>query len=186
MKTCIWILMVLSLMAGRGGVFAAQTSAPAVGKGLPSPAIYQISNLKYGDLLRPRNANHANGTPIVLHPAQPWKCMSWKLQPAGKSGFHVRNLFTAKTFSANPDTSGKAMDVTQVPLPKDKAAGSPIWQFTRLKDGNYKITDAKSGAALTAMQADGDPAPKITVAPWRNLDEQKWTLSKIDPKQLTM
>jgi len=34
----------------------------------------------------------------VLYPAEPWKCMTWKLRPAGESVFHVQNHFTSKTF----------------------------------------------------------------------------------------
>ena len=62
---------------------------------------YQIRNKKFGDLLRPKDANSAEGTRIVLYPAEPWKCMRWKLKPAGESTFQVRNHFTSKTFIVN-------------------------------------------------------------------------------------
>jgi hypothetical protein len=64
--------------------------------------------------------------------------------------------------------------------------GSPVWQFTKLPDGHYKITDSSSGKALTAMQNPGEHQASIVIAPWKNLDEQKWQLEKIDPKALTM
>lgn len=64
--------------------------------------------------------------------------------------------------------------------------GSPVWQFTKLKDGNYKITDGSSGKALTAVQNPGEYHTSIVIAPWENLDEQKWQLEKIDLKALTM
>lgn len=62
---------------------------------------FQIRNKKFGDLLRPEGANGANGTQIVLYTAEPWKCMTWKLRPAGESVFHVQNHFTSKTFMVN-------------------------------------------------------------------------------------
>src|SRR5215472_16632912 len=83
----------------------------------PEATTYQIRNLKYGDLLRPKDANSANGTPIVLYPAQPWKCMTWRLQPSGNSAFYLKNLFTSKTFCANSE-SNTPQDVTQLPFPK--------------------------------------------------------------------
>src|SRR5512137_396782 len=62
---------------------------------------YHVRNQKFKDLLRPENANGADGTRIVLYSAQPWKCMTWRLRPAGTSGFSLQNLFTSKTFAAD-------------------------------------------------------------------------------------
>ncbi|MCX6903304.1 MAG: RICIN domain-containing protein [Verrucomicrobia bacterium] len=136
-------------------------------------------------MLRPKDANGATGTPIVLYSAQPWKCMSWRLQPAGDAAFALKNLFTSKTFAAGSETGAAQPAVTQVPLAKAEGE-SPAWQFTKLDDGSYKITDSKSGKALTAAKAAGEYEAKVVVAPWQNLDEQKWRLEKMDPKQLTM
>lgn len=151
---------------------------------LPDATTYQIRNAKYSELLRPRDANSANGTLIVLYPAQPWKCMTWRLKPAGESAFQLKNLFTSKTFSTSADTNAPRRLVTQVPLAGD--AGGSQWQFTKLVDGNYKITEVNSGQALTAVKADGGSEAEIVVASWQNQDEQKWILEKIDPKDLTM
>ncbi len=152
---------------------------------LPEATTYQIRNVKYAELLRPRDANNANGTPIVLYPAQPWKCMTWRLESAGESAFQLKNLFTSKTISASADTNAAPRWVAQVPL-AGTAGRFPSWQFAKLADGNYKITESSSGQALTAVKADGGSEAKIIVAPWQNQDEQKWNLEKIDPKDLTM
>ena len=147
------------------------------------PGTYQLRNQKYKDLLRPRDANSAEGTRIVLYSAQPWKCMTWNLQPAGAGAFRMQNLFTSKTISADSKENQAQQPVIQVRL--DKEAG-PAWQFTKLEDGSYKITESKSGKALTAVKAGDDGEAKITIEPWRDQAEQKWELQKIDPKQLTM
>ena len=150
----------------------------------PEPATYQIRNQKYHELLRPQDANGATGTRLVLYAPQPWKCMTWRLQPAGGSAFRVQNLFTAKTFMADANTN-RAQSVVQVSLKNDPTE-APTWQFTRLEDGTYKITDGKSGKVLTAARSDHDRPVKFVVESWRNQDGQKWELLKIDPKQLTM
>ena len=182
MKKIISLLIALTVSFGGACAFAEDASANAK---VPEATTYQIRNVKHQELLRPRDANSATGTPIVLYPAQPWKCMTWRLQPAGESAFHLKNLFTAKTICAGSDTNAPSPSVTQVPLAKD-GGESPTWQFTKLEDGSYKITDSKSGQALTAVKNAGEYEVKIVVAPWRNLDEQKWLLEKMDPKQLTM
>jgi Ricin-type beta-trefoil lectin domain-like len=156
---------------------AADASGPAASKS------YQIRNKKYGDLLRPRDANSANGTPLVLYPAEPWKCMTWKLSSAGESRFFLQNHFTSKTFSPKAGEEKQAA-VAQVPFGKSEEE-RPAWQFTKLADGTYKITDAKTGNALTAVKP-ADSSARIVVQPWEDSDAQKWELIEIDPKTLTM
>lgn len=171
--------LLAALTLGFGNLCAVAADAPA--NQAPEATTCQIRNVKHLDLLRPKDANGATGTPIVLHSAQPWKCMTWRLQPANDSTFELKNLFTSKTFCAATNTTA----VRQVPLAK--ASGeSPAWKFIPLADGNYEIADSKSGQALTAVKAVGEYEVKVVVAPWQNLDEQKWQLEKIDPKQLTM
>jgi hypothetical protein len=178
MKTKIcFVFVVLTICLGRWTALADDKA--------PEATIYQIRNLKYGDLLRPKDANSANGTPIVLYPAQPWKCMTWRLQPSGNSAFHLKNLFTSKTFCANTDSNTPRQDVTQLLFPKE-GGDVPEWQFMRLDDGSYRIADAKSSKVLTAVKEESQNEPKIVTAAWQNLDEQKWRLEKIDPKDLTM
>ena len=183
-KISAWLLA-LVLGFGFGQALAEDTAPPAKNNTLPEATTYQIRNVKYQELLRPRDANSANGTPIVLYPAEPWKCMTWRLQPAGESAFHLKNLFTSKTICATGDASAPNNFVTQVPLTKDTNA-SPAWQFIKQADGNYEITDVKSGQALTANKEADSGALRIVTAPWQNQDEQKWTLEKMDPKDLTM
>ena len=178
-------LLLAALAIGLGNVSALAEDAPAKANQAPEATTYQIRNVKHQDLLRPKDANGATGTPIVLYSAQSWKCMTWRLQPAGDAGFHLKNLFTSKTFVAGSDTAAPQPSVTQVPLAKD-GVDSPVWQFTKLKDGNYKIADGKSGKVLTAVKAAGEYEVKIVIAPWQNQDEQKWILEKMDPKNLTM
>src|SRR4051812_11964945 len=64
---------------------------------------FQIRSQKFGQLLRPEDANNADGTRLVLYPAQMWKCMTWKRLPAGPSTFALQNHLTSKTFSAQGD-----------------------------------------------------------------------------------
>jgi hypothetical protein len=163
-----------------GVAFGADSSAPAANPS--TPASYQVRNKKFAQLLRPEDANSANGTRLVLYPAQPWKCMTWKFHPAGESAFQLQNHFTSKTFAG--ETAEKPLQaVTQVPFAKESDK-RPVWQFTKLADGTYKIVDAKSGKILTATKDDG--GVRIVLDTWHDTDEQKWELLPIDLKQLTM
>src|ERR1035437_3275282 len=134
-------------------------SQPGAGKAALAGS-FQIRNQKYGNLLRPEEANSADGTRIVLYPAQPWKCMTWKVQGSGDSGFQLQNHFTGKTFAAETGADKAEAAVTQVPFSK-KAEERPTWQLLKLSDGTYKITDTKSGKALTAVKGEGSSGASI-------------------------
>ena len=139
---------------------------------------YQIRNCKFSELLRPKDANNADGTRMVLHPQEPWKCMTWKLSPAGDSAYYLKNHFTGKTFARQANE--KASIVVQVPFAKD-ASTRPAWSLTKLADGFYRISDQQSGEALTASSKEA-----LTLAPWEEKKEQEWELLAIDPAKLTM
>ena len=162
-------------------------SEPTKDQSLPgkgdAPKSYQIMNKKHGDLLRPKDANGSDGTPIVLYSAQQWKCLTWKLTPTEDSEFTVQNHFTGKSFALVSDGKGNA--VIQVALPKD-AAKAIKWRFVKLSEGNYRIADPKSGNVLTAVKGAKDDEIRIALLPWEKKDEQKWELRQIDPAKLTM
>lgn len=172
-----WFLSLLPLLMAGAADGAAKAELPTT-----TPESFQIRNGKFGDLLRPQNANHADGTPIVLYPAESWKCMTWKLIPAGENAFWVQNHFTAKTFHVKPGDAGQTVTQTAwAQEPQERRR----WHFTKLADGTYRISTSESGAALTAIKSEGG-AVRITAAKWEDKPEQKWKLEKIDPATLTM
>jgi hypothetical protein len=166
------IILTFTLWAATVSLFAADTAAA------PVPASYQIRNCKFDKLLRPENANNADGTRIVLYPAEPWKCMTWKLMPVGESEFHLWNHFTNKTFEGT--TNGLSGVVVQIPFASE-ASSRPVWSFTRLPNGFYRVTDSLSGQALT-----GSSMGAVILAPWKETLEQQWDLINTDPAKLTM
>jgi hypothetical protein len=141
------------------------------------PRSYQIRNCKFGEVLRPENANNADGVRIVLYPAQPWKCMTWKLLPVGDSVFQLQNHFTHKTFADGTNGPGRA--VVQVPF--ERAAKRPAWKLVKLANGFYRIVDIASEQSLTAASKDA-----VVLARWEEKPEQQWELIETDPAKLTM
>lgn len=174
------------------GVFTALSASAADGPAatrpteLSVPASFQIRNKQFGNLLRPKDANHATGTPLVLYPAEPWKCMTWKITRAGETTFRLQNHFTSKTFGTRAESQevNKPQPVIQIPL--DKENGGPSWAITRLADGTFKITDPKTGKALTAVKEENGSGVRIVLEPFTNTDAQKWGMEQIDPQMLTM
>jgi hypothetical protein len=71
-KLVLFLILILCI----GAQTAPAQNASADGVKWREATTYQIRNVKFGDLLRARDAKNANGTPIVLCPAQSWKCMT--------------------------------------------------------------------------------------------------------------
>lgn len=160
------------------GFFAITVAAFCAG-GDPGPneGFYQIRNRKMDALLRPENASNANGARIVLYPAEPWKCMTWKLRLAGGTAFELQNYLTRKTIAAG--TNGAQAGVVQVPFDRE-ASKRPTWNITRLPDGFYRIEKVGAGRVLTGSEG------RVTLVPWAEKPEQEWELIGIDPAKLTM
>ena len=130
------VLFICCLSVLAAAAFAADNAGIKSDLSATTTESYQIRNKKFGDLLRPEDANGAEGTRIVLYPAEPWKCMTWKLRPAGASAFHVQNHFTSKTFVVN--SSHGETNVIQTALARDLSE-RPVWRFIKLPDGSYQI-----------------------------------------------
>ncbi len=140
---------------------------------------YQIRNKKHNDLLRPRNANNSDGTPIVLYSPQPWKCMSWRLKSGPQSSYQLINYFTSKTFQpASAELSAAVIQAT----PKQDAQ-KQFWQFVPVGDHLFRIVNLETGNVLTAYEKSSYEVI-IQLSPWENKEEQKWEL--LDLPVLTM
>ena len=135
------------------------------------PESVQIRNVQFGLLLRPRDASNQDGIPLVLYPAQPWKCMTWTMHVSTDGLFSLKNRLTAKTFSPSPDGT-----VKQIPFDAAK-----LWRFEKLTDGHYRILDpAAPDKALTARTED-----TLAFDDWKNAPAQQWEVFAA-PAHLTM
>ena len=150
MKTILWFLSSL-LMAG-----LALAEAPKP----PAADRVHVRNVGLGDVLRPRNADGADGVPIVLYSLTTWKCLTWKMESADGKTTTFKNYFTSKSFA--PDDKG---NVTQVPLDKGVK-----WTVESAGEGKWKIVEPGGKRCLTAT------ASGITVTPWTGDKNQQWEL----------
>ena len=151
----------------------AQSDEPRVEAPTELPASVQIRNVQYGLLLRPRDANNADGTPLVLYSAQPWKCMTWTVKPSENSGGLVaslKNRFTSKTFA-----EAEGGTVKQTPFRADR-----VWKFEKLDDSRWRILDPVDGKALTARDEE-----TVALDEWKDAPGQKWEVLPA-PEHLTM
>lgn len=135
------------------------------------PESVQIRNVQFGLLLRPRDASNKDGAPLVLYPAQPWKCMTWTVGSTADGLTSLKNRFTSKTFATAADGS-----IKQVPFDAAKP-----WKLEKLAEGHYRIFDpAAPTKALTARDEH-----TLVLDDWKDTPGQQWEVLPA-PSHLTM
>jgi hypothetical protein len=170
-------------------VFAIATSllCEPVGKPNPQPGqalpqgSHMIRNQKFQLMLRPRDASRSDGTPIVLYPYQPWKCMAWRFEPDA-GGSRLVNYYTGKSFEGGGATGG-TVPLIQMPATPERAA-QQAWKFVTLGGGFYRIEAPSGGLVLTATEPDGDGDHRVVLSPWKDSGAQKWQLLDL-PERFT-
>jgi hypothetical protein len=97
---------------------------------------YAIKNVQNGMLLRIKDANGKNGTPLVSYDPQNWKCMTWDFKHAGGNTYQLQNLFTHKTFQ--PQTKASA-NVALEEQPLAENAATQQYEFEPVGKDTYLI-----------------------------------------------
>ncbi len=85
---------------------------------------FAIKNVETGMLLRIKDANGANGTPLVAYPPVNWKCVTWDFKHLDGQTYQLRNLFTNKTFQSAKGVVAEGVLLT--PVDKNGAADTGI------------------------------------------------------------
>ncbi len=136
---------------------------------------YAIKNLETGLLLRVKDANSKNGTPLVAYEPQNWKCMTWDFISAGDNVYQLKNLFTGKTFQQKAGSDGSTLE--EQPLEKGKEA--QLYTFEAVGENIYRIKLKGSTLYLTNNKAEVN-AP-IVLKPKTTDKNQLWQIYQQSP-----
>lgn len=134
---------------------------------------YAIKNVKTGMLLRIKDANARNGTPLVAYTPQNWKCMTWDFQPTAENTYQLKNLFTKKTFQF----FGEAQD--QAPLeeqPLTTGANQQQYEFIKVKDSTYLIRLKDTQLYLSPADPKGSINSAIILSRKKDSPLQQWII----------
>lgn len=141
---------------------------------------YAIKNVQTGMLLRIKDANKANGTPIVAYTPVSWKCMTWDFKHVEGAYYQLQNLFSNKTFQPvqSPAVNGSALE--EQPL-KENAAGQ-VYEFIPVSKDVYLIKLKGTDLYLTPSDGAGAVNSVITLAPRKTTPLQQWTIYEQHPE----
>ncbi|HVU56090.1 MAG TPA: RICIN domain-containing protein [Puia sp.] len=166
MKTRILLLASLSL----GLLGKAQTT---VIKG-----DFALKNVHTGMYVRIKDANGANGTPIVAYSPVNWKCVTWEFKPTAEGSYTLRNLFSGKTLQPLHGEAKAGVAMEEQPMSNDKAQ-----QYEVIAAGNdqYYVRLKGSDLYLTPSDPGGETNSSIVLQTKKEGDLQRWTLVEQHP-----
>lgn len=154
------------------GVLAANESISQTIKGT-----YAIKNVETGLLLRVKDANKKDGTPLVAYTPVEWKCMTWDFQQVDGQTYRLKNLFTGKTFQ--PKTApAEGTEMVQMPAGKED-----IQQYEFLPAGENRFLIRLKGTSLylTPSDKEGGINTAIILSNKTNNNLQLWTIYEQHP-----
>jgi len=136
---------------------------------------YAIVNVVTGKVLRIKDANSSDGTPIVSYSSVNWKCVTWEFQPTKDGAYRLKNLFSEKTLGPSPD--GKTLEEQTV------ANGSEdqLYEFIPAGNDTYFIKQRKKGLFVTPGDENGTVDEPVVLQAKKNTDIQKWRLREQHP-----
>lgn len=141
---------------------------------------YAIKNIETGLVLRIKDAQKENGTPLVAYTPVNWKCVTWEFQKVEEHTYQLKNLFTGKTFQPK---GGKAVSnnlLEQRPLAQNP---NQYYQFILAGDDSYFIKLYGTELYLTPQVPEGRVNSAIILSKKSNENDlQKWTIYEQKPK----
>lgn len=139
---------------------------------------YAIKNEQTGMLLRVKDAQSANGTPLVAYYPENWKCMTWDFQHVEGNTYKLKNLFTSKTFQ--PVTEANAgVALEEQPLNADNATQQ--YEFEPIDQDTFLIKLKGTDLYLTPSDKKGSVNSKIILAKKTNTKDQYWDIYQQSP-----
>jgi hypothetical protein len=169
MKRRFVILFVLILITG----FHIQAFAQTI-KGT-----YAIKNVQTGMLLRIKDANTQNGTPMVLYHPQDWKCMTWDFNHIDGNVYQLKNLFSGKTFQSRNGKVEESAAMEEQPLVAKQ--DNQLYEFVPAEKNVYLIKLKGTELYLTPSDEKGSVNSSVILAKKKDDKRQFWTIYEQEP-----
>lgn len=140
---------------------------------------YAIKNVQTGMLLRIKDANGKNGTPLVAYSPVNWKCMTWDFKHVDGNTYQLKNLFTSKTFQPKDGAAADGAVMEQQPLVNEQA--NQQYEFIPVQKNIYLIKAKGTELYVTPVDKDGTTDTGITLAKKDGSKLQQWTIYEQHP-----
>jgi len=140
---------------------------------------YAIKNVQTGMLLRIKDANGSNGTPLVAYSPVNWKCVTWDFKHVEGNTYQLKNLYTGKTFQPKAESSSQGVVLEQQPL--TALQQNQLYEFIVVEKNVYMIRAKNTDLFITAADKDNTSNSGITLAKKDGSKLQYWTIYEQHP-----
>jgi hypothetical protein len=135
---------------------------------------YAIKNAATGIVLRIKDANTKNGTPIVAYTPVNWKCVTWDFKQVDGQTYQLKNLFSGKTLQPQGEAKAGA-SLEEQPI------ASQQYDFIPADKGAYRIRVKGTELYLTPSDDKGTVNNNIVLAAKSDDKLQQWVLVEQHP-----
>ncbi len=139
---------------------------------------YAIKNVQNGMLLRVKDANGADGTPLVAYYPENWKCMTWDFKHIEGNTYQLQNLLTNKTFES-VNTPANNAPLNEQPMVAGKAIQE--YEFEDAGNSTYRIKLKNTSLFITPSNKKGGVNTQIILAEKTDEKYQLWTIYQQAP-----
>lgn len=141
-----------------------------------TPNAFMIQNVTSGLVIRPRNAEIADGVPIIQYTPQNWECTTWQMIGIDRDTYLLKDLYTQKSFGpVRQPVDG--VELVQQPIGGDKLQH---WVFEPIEDNRYRIRLADTNLYITSQNSTVNARLILTAGDEQN-DAQQWILKQQHP-----
>ena len=135
---------------------------------------FAIKNVETGMVLRVKDANGANGTPLVAYSPVNWKCVTWDFKHVAGQTYQLRNLYTNKTFQPANAVVEEGLLLEQQPLVMKQV--NQLYDFILVEKNVYLVKATGTDLYVTPVDKNGTTDTPIMLSAKNGGKLQQWTI----------
>ena len=139
---------------------------------------YAIKNVQTGMVLRIKDANKKDGTPLVAYTPVNWKCVTWDFNHIDGQTYKLQNLFTGKTIQSPNEAPAAGDALKQQPLSN---ASNQQYEFIPVEKNVYLIRLKGTDLYITPSDDKGTVNAPIIFLKKDRSKLQLWTIYEQHP-----
>ena len=139
---------------------------------------YAIKNVQTGMVLRIKDANSNNGTPIVAYSPVNWKCVTWDFKHVDGQTYQLKNLFSGKTLQPLKANAAEGNSLEEQPLMNSEIQQ---YEFIPVEKGVYLIKLKGTDLYVTPSDKEGTINSQIILGKKDGTKLQQWTIYEQHP-----
>lgn len=141
---------------------------------------FAIRNAETGVVLRIKDADTRNGTPVVAYSPVNWKCVTWDFRKIEGNIYQLANLYSGKSLQPKQFVPAEGTVLEEQPL----VSGKGDQQFEFIPAGNDSYLIRAKGTVLYLAPSDNKGTVNAPIVLTGKSDSKllRWTLKEQHPE----